>query len=258
MSICDTLLFEDIDNFRDFGGCASRHGRVKRGRLLRSGALDRASGADLEILDGYRVEVVIDLRGTAERQASPSRRSPGFAGKVIEMIETEGHQAPHLGLLDAGPLSAATLRSAMTALYRRIPFDPAHRAHFSESFDAMARADAAVLVHCAAGKDRTGIFVSLVLGLLGANRDDIFEDYSRSAAEPRLRERLRERIARLAELKGREIGPEGIDVLISVDPAYLEAAWDEIESRCGSLDHYLALVGVGADTADAIRRRFIE
>ena len=258
MTVYENQPFDGINNVRDFGGYSSRYGRIRHDRLLRSAALDEASDQDLEILDGLNLDVVIDLRSTAEREMAPSRRSSGFSGRVIEVQEVDGNEPPHLRLIEGRQQPAVRLHAAMQELYRSVTFDPGHLLHFSRALKAMANTSGAVLVHCAAGKDRTGIFVALVQQILGVPWDISLQDYLRSGSDLRLKARLRERVRLIAQLKGVEVDAAGVEVLSGVDASYLQSAWDEIHRRCGSLENYCALAGVDNLVLVALRAQFIE
>ena len=258
MTAYEHQLFDGINNFRDFGGGLSRFGRVRRDCLLRSAALDKASDRDLEILNGMNIDVVIDLRSTVEREMAPSRRSPCFSGRVIEVHEVSGDEPPHLRLIEGGRQSAVGLHASMQELYRSITFDQGHLMHFARALEVMASTRGTVLVHCAAGKDRTGIFVVLLQQILGVPWDISLKDYLRSGADRRLKEHLRQRVWVIAQEKGVEVDAAGVEVLSGVDVSYLQSAWDEIHRRCGSLDNYCALAGVDASLIRALREKYIE
>lgn len=258
MTVYQDQPFDGIHNVRDFGGYASRYGRVRRDRLLRSAALDNASDHDLQILDSLNIDVVIDLRSTAEREVAPSRRSTGFSGQIIEVQEVDGNEPPHLRLIEGRQQPAVRLHAAMQELYRGLTFDPGHLLHFSRALKAMASTSGTVLVHCAAGKDRTGIFVALVQQILGVPWEISIQDYLRSGSDRRLRDRLRERVRLIAQTKGVEVDAAGVEVLSGVDASFLQSAWNEIHRRCGSLENYCALAGVDNLVIAALRAKFIE
>ncbi|HEX5806326.1 MAG TPA: tyrosine-protein phosphatase [Macromonas sp.] len=257
MTQTPTPLFEGIDNFRDFGQVPSRLGRLRRGALLRSGALDKASPDDLQQLQQLDIGLIVDLRGSDERAKAPSQRSPGFQGQVLELLEVNHDDAPHLGLLSGLSVSRQALATAMTEFYCRIPFDPSHMRHFATAFQAMTRTPGATLVHCAAGKDRTGIFVALLLELLGVHRDDIHADYLLSAQDQRLKERLRLKVKDMALLKGREVAPDAVDVLVGVDPVYINAMLHTLTERCGSVEGYLQHLALDPALPEQLRQRYL-
>src|SRR5690606_22800178 len=147
--------FDGIENFRDFGGYATACGRgVKRGMLFRSANHARATETDLARMAELGIAIVVDLRRTHERAREPSRRNERFAAQVLE--NDLGLQDDPWGqsLRGVEPTAEWFRQDALT-FYRTAPFEEAYLDLFSRYFRALAAADGAVLVHCAAGKDRT-------------------------------------------------------------------------------------------------------
>ncbi len=154
--------FEGIDNFRDFGGFAGRFGRVRPGRLFRSAHLAKASQADLRTLQTLGLAAVADLRRFTERERAPNRLPDGFSGLLIANDAGDRAEAPHIEFLRQGDLSDAAVERYLLAYYRQAPFEARHRDLFARVFAALGRLDGALLVHCTAGKDRTGLLAALV------------------------------------------------------------------------------------------------
>jgi protein tyrosine/serine phosphatase len=135
----------------------------------------------------------------------------------------------------------------MVEEYARLPFDPAHLELFSATFRALADGDGPVLIHCAAGKDRTGLLVALIHHALGVGADDIMADYlltneARSTADW---------VTRFSDLLEREFGRrpprEAVEAFLRVHPDWLRSAFRAIEHRAGGLNGYLeAALGVDA------------
>jgi protein tyrosine/serine phosphatase len=245
---------EGVDNFRDFGGYPTSHGRpLKLGRLFRSASHHRATDADLEAIAALGIGVVVDLRRLEERRRDPSRRHAAFAGVVIENDEEQGDSwHEHIRTSD---LSAASFNAYLDAYYRKAPFEARHVDLFRRYFAALDERDAPVLVHCAAGKDRTGVIVALTHHLAGAHRDDIIADYLLTNDPRRFAERLPLVRAAVREISGREASDEALIIAMGVDAAYLEAAFQAIEAEAGGLDAYLERVlGVTA----SVRERLLE
>lgn len=252
------LALEGVHNFRDFGGYATvGGGRVRHGRLWRSGQHYGASEADLAVLDELGLELVADLRGNSERASHPCRRSPGFAGQVVfhdgETTNTPPHERTGNTMNDAG-----AARERMLAVYRRLPFNPAMIDVFQLYFTALAASDGASLVHCFAGKDRTGVAVALVHELLGVHRDDALADYmlTNSASTRHI---LHEQAIAHAPERWNAAPPEVVDALLGVDPSYLAASFGRIADECGSVDAYFdRVLGVDAARRTAIRTLLVE
>jgi len=120
--------------------------------------------------------VIVDLRRANERERDPAPRWP-FAAQVIENDlgqETLDEWADFIATSDLTP---GSFRSYMLDYYRKAPFQSRHIDLYARYFRALAESQGPVLVHCAAGKDRTGILCALTHHLAGVSDDDIFEDY---------------------------------------------------------------------------------
>lgn len=161
------LELEGVFNLRDVGGYPAVGGRTTRWRaLLRSDALHRLDPAGGAVLAGLGLNTVVDLRTEAEADIAPSA------------LDGLTNRTTHISLL-AGDLAALPLE--LDAIYRYM---------IEECGDAIGAAIKALsesgslpaLVHCSAGKDRTGIVVALVLAVLGVPDEVIAADYELSAA----------------------------------------------------------------------------
>jgi protein tyrosine/serine phosphatase len=253
------IALEGVENFRDYGGYVGTDGlKLKPGRLLRSGHHARASEADLGRFQALGVGAIVDLRRAAERHEQPSRRYPGFSGAVIESSDTELVEAPHITFLKTTDLTEASARGFMLDTYRAMPFDARHLDLFSRYFRTLAESDGAVLIHCAAGKDRTGLLAALTHHALGVGEEDRMADYLLTNTAVRLTERAPEVGRRIAELYGRTPSDAAVIAFLGVEPAFLHTAWSEIIARYGSIDAYLEqALGVDAATREKIAVRLL-
>ena len=241
--------FEAIDNFRDFGdyaGVADRH--VRPGHLFRSAHQARATEADLVALQALDIGVLVDLRRPSERRQQPGRRPERFSARVIESAHDDGGEAPHMTFLKNADLTEQSGRAFMTDTYRRLPFEPSHIDLFSRYFEALADSDRPVLIHCAAGKDRTGMLAALTHHLLGVGHDDLMADYLLTNTAVDLDGQAGFVAERLKTLTGRTASHAAVVAFLGVEPAFLEAALAEIKARHGSVDRYLT-EALGVDTA---------
>ena len=252
------LQTEGIHNLRDYGGYAAADGaRVKRGLLYRSGQHLEASDSDLETIQGLGIRTVIDLRGTSERSRFPCRRHSQFGADVIAHEGETTNSPPHEGGGGAVAMSADTARERMLAVYTRMPVNPAMIDIFSRYFDALATRDGASLVHCFAGKDRTGVAASLLLHVLGAHRDDVVGEYLRTNDAPTREVLERQSLPRM-EKHYASIDPQAMTNLMGVLPDYIDTYFREVERISGSLDTYLSLtLGVGPKKKALLRERLL-
>ena len=244
-----------ISNFRDVGGCSTRDGRrVRTGRLFRSGHLGGASDEDLERLAELGIRTVIDFRGAQDEDADgPGRLPPGARRVNIPMSD---------------PASASDIRDLLyrtdaAGLERILGGGGAERMMCQAAaglvtercaeFGALLRGLAALhplpaLMHCSAGKDRTGWAASLVLLVLGVDEDDVIEHYLLSNLH------RREENERLLASPRAGMDPEWIRPFLEVRADYARAALDAATERFGSFATYVEQ-GLGIDPPTLARLR---
>jgi protein-tyrosine phosphatase len=241
--------FDALDNFRDYGDYDTAAGRrIARGRLFRSAHQARVSDADLERLGGLGIGTIVDLRRPGERRDQPSKRPTGWAGQVLDSDLGPDGDAPHITFLKTADLTVDAGRIFMTGIYRTLPYEPAHLDLFARYFRALGDGDGAVLIHCAAGKDRTGTLAALTHHLLGVHRDDLIADYLLTNTAVDL-EGMAPKVARqLEKATGRVAAHDAVIAFLGVEPVYLETAFAGIVDRHGSLDAYLEQA-LGVDSA---------
>jgi protein tyrosine/serine phosphatase len=166
------LRFEGLENVRDVGGLPLRDGGTTRhGVLLRSASLLEASPADVRrLVDEYGLRVVLDLRTPfeVERDGPTAVAAAGVETVPLTFIGESREWLPEAGE-DTDPL-----------LRHYFGYLGDHPANVVEAVRRIA-ARAPALAHCAAGKDRTGVLVALVLDAVGVERDAVVADYALSA-----------------------------------------------------------------------------
>lgn len=253
MTVLDTMgearvqPLEGVHNFRDYGGYRASAGMLRRGLLYRSGQHAGASATDLDRIHALDLRTVVDLRGDAERAAAPCVRHPEFGAEVLFAPgETAGIElAPHeeAGI---GIATADEARAAMTRLYQNMPFRPVLVKSLRLYMAALADGDGASLVHCLAGKDRTGLAVAVVHDLLGVHPDDIMADYLLTNSAGNQRARIESAAEGIRQRYGAAMSDDAIVTLMSVEAAYLDTAMAAIRERHGSVADYARDV-LGAD-----------
>jgi protein-tyrosine phosphatase len=251
------LPCDAIHNLRDYGGYPARNGRVVVGRLYRSAQHFGATRGDLERVAGLRLLAVVDLRSPAERTLAPCPRPDGFAAQVIYVDEDTTGIAPHIKAAETTP-TVEGARAAMLAGYRGMPFRSRLLPVLQRYFETLADADGATLVHCMAGKDRTGFAVALLHHALGVHRDDLMADYLLTNTAGRARERVAEGARQLRLGYGDSLSDEVVETLMGVAPEYLDAAFAAIEAEYGTVDAYLeARLGLTPARRTALEARLV-
>ncbi len=251
MSLSAVLI--GVDNFRDFGGAESAFGgRVRGGRLFRSAHLGGAEVADIAMLQRLGIGVIVDLRRGAERRQHPSRWT-AFPGRLIFSDEGDRAEGPHVEFLRQGDLSDEGVEAYLAGYYRTAPFEPRHMALFGQAFAALDTDDGALLVHCTAGKDRTGLLVALIQRALGVARADVMDDFLQTNAVMMTEARRVRVSASLSPIIGRPPSEAILRGFMGVTAAHLDASFAAIDAERSGLEPYLAILGV--DTARLARLR---
>ncbi len=245
-------------NFRDLGGYETADGRtVKWRRIYRSGTLAELTDDDHIQLNDLNLGRIYDLRTDDEREKYPSRLP---AGPQVVSLAIHGRDIVREEEFDLEAylrsLTSQDLANGIQESYRIFVTRFAHQ--YKALFDHLeTQGDDAGLIHCAAGKDRTGVACALVLHVLGVPRDTILEDYT-------LTNQFLDqdyRTNRKAQLipDGIEIDVDLEDTLFDARHDYIQAAFDAIDSDFGSLDAYLTdALGVTADRKSRLQAAFLD
>lgn len=240
-------------NFRDIGGYRTGPGgAVMSGRVFRSGTLDHLLEADVAVLDALGVRRVVDLRREAERPASTPVWVAARAATVRVSHVPIGGSVAHLRSMAARMLAGEVTSfsvSDMVDVYVSVLEN--HPDEFAAALRAIIETDGAVVVHCTAGKDRTGVAVALLLATLGVSEHDIVEDYALS------QERYSD--ALLAELEGKfaEMSVNLADVRTFFDARaeVMAGLLRYIERTYGDAEGFLTdRAGLDTDEIAALRR----
>jgi protein-tyrosine phosphatase len=241
------VVLDSCQNFRDVGGYRTADGRNVRWRVLyRSDTLHRLTPADIETLRGLGIGVVIDLRSANEIERN---------GRISEAVPATYHHLPMIDEVvdrgqswefDAEPPPPGTsyiemLKGAGPAIGRA-----------TEALVDAAGAPA--VIHCTAGKDRTGILAGVLLSALGVGDDDVVADYEltnecRSERDAFLEVHDPEYLTMLRSL------PRWVRI---ADGASMQATLDHVVDRFGSARAYLGSLGISEAQLAALEAALLE
>jgi len=251
----DTAAIADLNlegalNFRAVRGIPGMDGRtIRDGALFRCGTLEALSDTSIREVAELGIRTVFDLRSARERELYPSRLVGADGLDVID-FQHEGTLGDLAVVLQSPDCKPEDARRSMLGIYREFP--QAFAPIFGDILARLATQQRPALVHCMAGKDRTGAMVALILSALGAPRDAIVEDYlgtNRHTAAL---------IESLADRRERRdvppLAPEVVLPVLTADADYLAAMFKTIEDGWGGVDAYLER-GLGLDPASRDRLR---
>lgn len=236
----DAFIVPGTLNFRDVGGLPAAGGRTRRGVLFRSGDLARMTPEGAAALRAVGLRQVIDLRTDAEVSRSPARglaedvrvtRVPLFAGSAESFFEADATLAQMYRTVveDSAPALVSVVRGILES--------------------------SPVLVHCAIGKDRTGVAIAVTLAAAGVSEDAVVADYARTEAL------LPPGYGASALRWARMSYPHAVNVesLMTRSPATeMRALLDHLIERHGTVERYLRDAGLTADELTGLRRLLID
>lgn len=166
------LILPHAFNVRDMGGIVTESGRAVRwNRLFRADALSALTAEEWQTLYEKGVRTVVDLRSLSETETFPDRVPDGIALHHCPMQE----ENLDIHNLDEG--AAAAFRRSMSECYADMVRKTPHLLCAALHTVTEGLKNGAVIFHCTAGKDRTGVLAAVILTILGAYDADILADY---------------------------------------------------------------------------------
>lgn len=240
------LPLEGTFNTRDLGGHPTATGEVTAFRaFIRSDDVANISKKDLNFLQKYGVTSVLDLRSEEERQRVPN-----------PFQTLASFQYVHQSILPLGKNSNRSLELFVSSLYEknREPLAEMYVLMLKESkevirniFTWFSEQEGAVLFHCTAGKDRTGIISMLLLGLVEVSRSDILANYSVTHIYNRDN----------PEEKMLQLPFEVPASFLQSKPSYILEAYEYLLENYGSVKGYLKDIGVDHETQEVVRYKLL-
>lgn len=251
-------IFPTVPNFRDIGDLRTQDGRrVRPGRIYRSGSLADLSSDEWQRFGALGVGLFIDLRSPGERALQripwpePTPRTVPL--EVLPDVRAGG-EALLRNLLDDG--DGSWTRELMVGNYTGMPADFAP--WVMRFFATLAELqDAAAIIACTAGQDRTGFTVALLLSALGVSEADILDNYMASLPHHDA-DRVGRYIAKALGEEGLRPPPAPALHALRVNPDYLASAFDALREQWGDVDGYLAANGVTDAMREQLSARLLE
>jgi protein-tyrosine phosphatase len=237
-------------NFRDLGGYKTADGRqVKWHLLYRSAELSKLTPGDLALMKSRNITYDVDFRGVEESQAAPDKMNPNTDYTLCS--------AGGLNSLSDFVKSAATLTSGgdsmMINYYSKTELLAPRYKPFFEKLLAVPD-DQALVFHCTAGKDRTGIGAALLLYALGVPYEIIMQDYL--ATNYYRQEATVKLINQMVQM---HVNQSVASDLAAAKQQYLDATFDAIKKQYGSIDNFLkGPLELDDQKIEILKRKFLE
>lgn len=231
------LPLESAYNVRDLGGLPVRDGgQTAWGAFLRADDISALTDGDIRFLLDYGVKTVIDLRCPSEVREKPDR-----------LDEKNGVRNCNISFMDEANVSTDAMKNFENIRMGDLYLDMLRRKDVIKAL-LVAIADAepgCILFHCAAGKDRTGVFAMLLLMLAGVDKQDCLNNYGQSYVNLCRNEEF---------LKGSP--DEKYKHMLESRPEYLEPAYAYVE-QSGGIAKYLFGCGVSTAVLHAVKERIV-
>ena len=234
------IPLEGSNNFRDIGGIPTRDGRFLRwGQIYRSDRLSALTDDDLAYLESLGLRTVYDFRSEEEVARDPDLIPAGTEIEYInEPIIFDVEDTTNLReRIVSGEIEAAEASEILVEGNRLFATDMAPR--FRPFIDCLLEGKGPIVYHCTSGKDRTGFATMLLLSAVNVGRDTIVDDYLLSNYYRYEMNTRRLKRLRYAQVIKRHLDLNTIAPLMIVDRRYINAAFDAIEERYGTVDAFL-------------------
>jgi protein-tyrosine phosphatase len=265
-------------NARDVGGLPTTDGRRTRaGALIRSANLQHLTDADLaRLVTELGVRCVVDLRTDVEVEAEgpgPMTRQPGVVihhlslfpetGRTADRVEQGGEgideqSSDEQSSDEQGGMLLPWHHRHRPPAVTGVPVADLYLTYLDQRPDsvvaalkAIAETDGAALVHCAAGKDRTGVVIAIALSLVGVDRESIVNDYA--ATEQQIGAIVR--LLRRTQTYQREVADPA--AIPAPESAVMTAVLDALSAGSGGIEGWLAGHGWASADTDRLRKKLL-
>lgn len=235
------LALQGSPNFRDFGGYTTRDNRrVRWGVLYRSGQLNELTASDLDVTAALGIGLVCDFRETQESARAPNRFAAQHRPRVENLAIMPGSTSNIFSRhSETAKSDVNEMVRVMIAVNRDLALQ--QQEAYRKLFALLAEHghdddnNSGVLIHCAAGKDRTGFGAALILAALDVPEAAIMHDYLLSQKYFPIEQQMDV----VREKYGLGLSAEMMRPMLEVRPEYLRGALDAVHAEYGSLDTYL-------------------
>ncbi len=248
------ILLEGGVNFRDIGGYRTADGRYTAwGQVYRAGSLSHLTDADRALLAAMNLQTACDLRTPEEAIEAPDQL-PDTTNYIALPIQTQDGRSRQVRNLMK---YRGRMDDAVIDIYTRVGIDNNPQVNSNVLRHIANATRRPLVVHCTAGKDRTGIAIALLLALLGVPDDTILADYSLSNRHFDVFEAIGKQA--IAPFRVLGVTTERIRPLFTANPVNMAATLAYVRTNYGSVEAYLRTQGSLTDQdIDRLRDALLE
>ncbi len=223
---------------------------MKWGKIYRSAEISKLTDQDLKVISSLNIKIVCDLRGHNEAQNAPDRLPPGIESILLPAgsENVTGKQGDYLKYMTSAEKADSLIKSFYTKTDHL-------KEKYKPMFDKLLSLgnDQALMFHCTAGKDRTGIGAAIILFALGVKETDIFNDYESTNY---FRKTYNDRYINALVDKG--ISEKAAHNLMDAKPEYLRAFIDAINVKFGSINNFLEKeIGLSKEKISLLKAKYL-
>ncbi|KMQ65522.1 protein tyrosine phosphatase [Chryseobacterium angstadtii] len=253
----NTIKIKKVYNFRTVGNIKNTEGKVlKEGKFYRSGHLHKLKKKSFKELEKLGIKEIIDLRNSKEISDKPDHLPTDIVYHQYSAFEDQGDQLTQAKkLVLKGKVNGSDADKRMIDFYREYVTE--NPEVIRKIITGILESQQPVLYHCTAGKDRTGITTALILTILKFDKETIYNDYllSNNYRQKLVFKRLH--LADNLHFMYPKMDVKVLEKLSWVESAYLDAAFDEINKKYGSIDVYIQQVlGISEDKREEYIKKF--
>ena len=242
------VILEGAINFRDLGGYSNtEYRKIKWGKVYRSADISKLTDSDMEELKHRKIYTVIDFRGQSEAEKAPDRLLPGAD---YLLLPAGSGNTNDLAAFTKDHVSGVNV---MVDFYSDISF---FREKYRPFFQKLLTLpdSSAILFHCTAGKDRTGIAAALLLYALDIPMETILSDYT---STNKYRKEENEQMINYMVSGG--VDRQMAIQIMDANPQYLQSTFNAIKKEYGSVELFLYKeLGVGEEAKLILREKYLQ
>ncbi|MCR4713768.1 MAG: tyrosine-protein phosphatase [Treponemataceae bacterium] len=255
----EPIFLKHAKNYRDIGGIKTSSGKIlKKGMLIRGTALSKLSEGDiLRLKEEYNLRTIIDLRTRKEAEEKPDKKIDGVSYHLMPVFDEAVIGISHEKKVHS--IKSLIALPSMESLYEKMvnPENLPNITAVLRKILLMPVNEFSVVFHCSAGKDRTGVLAALLLTFLGADRNDVIDDYLYTNKGKWIKANLA--YVGGVILKRNRVFARKVKNYLLAEEANIRASLASIEKTYGSLENYFAKeLKFSDDEVIRIKDKFLE